>query len=204
MFRDRKSTLLSSGLLSAVMFLAASGNAGAKIASFSDSAQLAIKSPTQVMQPESKVKQSSPPTTTARLNRVKVFFPKKPQSNNNLSYVEAVTRTTRSQSLARFAVEQAIAGPTTQERQKGFAKAIQLRGSSNCSSDFKLSISQGIARLQFCRTVVSAGVGDDARVKSSLTATLKQFSGVKSVIILDNSGNCFGDMSGENRCLSNS
>lgn len=139
----------------------------------------------------------------ARLQSVQVFFPKQPRSNNDLSYVEPVNRTTRSQSLARFAVEQMIAGPTSDERQKGFTGAIQLKGSSNCASDFKLSIPQGVARLQFCRTIVSAGVGDDARTKSSLTATLKQFKSIKSVIILDKNGNCFGDMSGENKCLSN-
>ncbi|HEY9632332.1 MAG TPA: GerMN domain-containing protein [Coleofasciculaceae cyanobacterium] len=148
-----------------------------------------------------KAEQPSSLTNTVRLNTVKVFFPKQPRSNNDLSYVESVSRTTGSQSLARFAVEQLIAGPTRDERQKGFAGAIQLRGSSNCASDFKLSISQGVARTQFCRTIVSAGVGDDARIKSSLTATLKQFKSVQSVIILDEKGNCFGDMSGENRCL---
>ncbi len=204
MLRSRKSTLLVSGLLSTLMFSAALGNAGVTIAESSESAQLAIKSPTQLIQAQSKAEQPASPTNRARLNKVKVFFPKKPQSNNDLSYVESVTRTTQNQSLARFAVEQAIAGPTKAERQKGFASAVQLRGTSNCGSDFKLSISQGSARLQFCRTIVSAGVGDDARAKSSLTATLKQFSGVNSVIILDKDGNCFGDMSGENRCLSNS
>ncbi len=140
----------------------------------------------------------------ARLNRVNVFLPKQPKSNNNFSYVEPVSRTTASQSLARFAVEQLIAGPTKDESQKGFVRAIQLKGSSNCASDFNLSISNGTARVQLCRTIASAGVGDDARAKSSLTATLKQFSTVQSVIILDRNGNCFGDMSGENRCLSNS
>lgn len=139
----------------------------------------------------------------ARLNKVQVFFPKLPQSNNNFSYVEPVSRTTGSQSLARFAIEQLIAGPTKDERQKGLVGAIQLKGSSNCASDFNLSISNGTARLQLCRTITSAGVGDDARAKSSLTATLKQFSSVQSVIILDRNGNCFGDMSGDNRCLSN-
>ncbi len=139
----------------------------------------------------------------ARLNTVKVFLPKQ-QSNNNFSYVEPVSRTTASQSLARFAVEQLIAGPTKDESQKGFVRAIQLKGSSNCASDFNLSISNGTARVQLCRTIASAGVGDDARAKSSLTATLKQFSSVQSVIILDRNGNCFGDMSGENRCLNNS
>lgn len=139
----------------------------------------------------------------ATLKKVKVFFPKNPQSNNNLSYVEPVIRTTRSQNLARFAVEQVIAGPTRAEIQKGWIPAIQLKGGSNCGSDFKLSMSQGVAKLQFCRIMPSGGIGDDARATSSLTATLKQFTNVKSVIILDQDGNCFGDMSGDNRCLSN-
>lgn len=198
MLRSSKSTLLLSGVLSTLMFLTVLGKAGVKIADSSESAQLAVKSPTGLVQSESKA------TNKARLNQVKVFLPKKPQSDNNFSYVEPVTRTTQSQNLARFAIEQAIAGPTKAETQKGFARAIQLSGSSNCAKDFKLSISQGAARLQFCRTIVSAGAGDDARATSSLTATLKQFRGVKSLTILDKNGNCFGDMSGENRCLSKS
>ncbi len=133
--------------------------------------------------------------------RVKVFFPKSPQSNSNLSYVEPVERTTSSLGVARFAIEQLIAGPQAAEKQKGFANAIKLAGNSNCGADFSLSVTNGVARLKFCRDVVSAGIGDDARAKSSLEATLKQFATVKRVILLNKSGNCLGDMSGENICL---
>lgn len=192
MLRFFKSPLLASGLLSTLMLLAAWGDAGAKLTSSSNSVQPQFQT------------SLSPTTTAARLQTVKVFFPKQPQSNNDLSYVEAVNRTTQSQSVARFAVEQLIAGPSSDEKQKGFVEALQLRDNSNCGADFKVSISRGAARLQFCRTVVSAGVGDDARAKSAVTATLKQFRGVQSVVILDKNGNCLGDMSGENRCLSTS
>jgi len=204
MLRFFKSPLVVSGLLCTVMLSAAWANVGEKFASSNDSAQLAIKSSGELISAQLKTQPSSSPSIAARLNAVKVFFPKQPRSNNDFSYVEAVNRTTQSQSVARFAVEQLIAGPTSAERQKGFVGAVQLRDSSNCGGDFNVSISRGAARLQFCRTVVSAGVGDDARAKSAVTATLKQFRGVQSVIILDKNGNCLGDISGENRCLSNS
>lgn len=201
--RNHQSILLSSILFSTLMVLGTIADGVANIAQSSEPAQLATKSTTKSTLIQSTA-QVSAPKNTANLNKVNVFFPKTPQSNNNLSYVEPVIRTTRSQITARFAVEQLIAGPTRAERQKGFTPAIALRGTSNCTSDFKLSISKEVARLQFCRTIASAGVGSDARTKSALMTTLKQFSNIKSVIVLDKDGNCFGDMSGENRCLMNS
>jgi hypothetical protein len=198
------------------MFLGAFGDGRVESAESSKLSKLATISNTQSIQSQSitpssaelsisqsRIGQLSSQANTATLNKVKVFLPRNPKSNNNLNYVEPVIRTTRSQNLARFAVEQLIAGPTRAERQKGWVPAIQLKGSSNCGSDFKLSMSKGAAKLQFCRIMPSAGIGDDARATSSLTATLKQFTNVKSVIILDKDGNCFGDMSGDNRCLSN-
>ena len=214
--RNLKSTLLGSSLLSALMFLGAFGDGRVESAQFSKLSKFATISNTKSIQSQSITPSSAELTisqsrigqlysqaNTATLNKVKVFFPRNPKSNNNLNYVEPVIRTTRSQNLARFAVEQLIAGPTRAEKQKGWVPAIQLKGSSNCGSDFKLSISQGVTKLQFCRIIPSGGIGDDARATSSLTATLKQFTNVKSVIILDKDGNCLGDMSGDNRCLSN-
>jgi hypothetical protein len=140
--------------------------------------------------------------TAPRPQRVKVFFPKNPQQQSDLSYVEPVWRQAQTASVARFAVSQVVAGPTRQERQQGFIAPLTLQGNSNCGGrDFTLSIASATARLQFCRQVVSAGVGDDARIMSSLNATLKQFPTVRSVVVLDQNGNCVGDMSGENLCL---
>ncbi|HEY9850274.1 MAG TPA: GerMN domain-containing protein [Leptolyngbyaceae cyanobacterium] len=134
-------------------------------------------------------------------NRVKVFFPNYSRNNTDLGHVEPVWRTTQRRDIARFAIEQLIAGPTRNEIKNGFMKPIQFRGSSNCGGDFNLSLSGGVARLKFCRTIPSAGIGDDARVKSSVDATLQQFSTVNSVIVLTKEGDCYGDMSGENFCL---
>ncbi|WP_088892896.1 GerMN domain-containing protein [Leptolyngbya ohadii] len=142
------------------------------------------------------------PASAARLQTVQVFFPKNPPQNNDLGYVEPVLRRTQSTGVAQFAVSQVIVGPNRQERQRGFIAPIRLQGTSNCSGrDFTLSIASGTARLQFCRQVISAGVGDDARITSSLNATLKQFPTVRSVVLLDREGRCLGDMSGENLCL---
>jgi len=109
-----------------------------------------------------------------RAQRVKVFFPKYPEQNNDLSYVAPVWRQAQTPSVAQFAVSQVIAGPTTQEKRVGFTAPIELRGSSTCGKDFTLAIAANKATLRFCRDVLSAGIGDDARILSSLTATLKQ------------------------------
>ena len=135
----------------------------------------------------------------ATLKKVQVFFPKR--NSEDFTYVEPVWRTTSNQGLAQFSIEQLIAGPTSQEKARNLIAPIQLQGSSNCGKDFTLSISNGVATLKFCKSVLSSGVGDDGRQKSSINATLKQFSTINSVIILDKNGNCLSDQSGENSCL---
>jgi hypothetical protein len=151
--------------------------------------------------PQTNPVASELPQLTAQATRrqVRVFFPVQGQ---NLDTVRPVWRTTTSEGVARFAVNQLISGPTTQERQTGLTQAVRLQGRSNCQGDdFTLAIQQGTARLRFCRDVVSAGVGDDARASSAIRATLQQFSSVRSVVVLDAAGNCLGDQSGMNLCL---
>lgn len=133
---------------------------------------------------------------------VKVFFPRNLKNEEDFTKVKPVFRQTNSNvNLPRFAIKQLIAGPTILEKIQGLSGTIKLTGKSNCSSDFNLSINQQIARLQFCKDFPSGGVGDVARAKSSINATLRQFSTVKSVVILDKNGKCWGDESGENLCL---
>lgn len=139
--------------------------------------------------------------TPARTRWVKVFLPRSPGQENDMSYVEPIWRQTTNSGLAQFAIEQVIAGPTQPEKRLGFMAPINLRGTSNCGKDFTLSIKSGVAKLQFCKAVASAGIGDDARAISSLNSTLKQFPGVRSVVILNQEGDCLGDMSNENHCL---
>lgn len=159
---------------------------------------------------KSSPKASSPTTQTptgavmpakSAVNKVKVFFPKNPKSMEDYTYVEPVVRTTGKTSLAGFAIEQLIAGPTTQEKTSGLFNPIKLEGKSNCGSDFSLDLSKGVAKLQFCKKVIGGGTLDDARTKMAIDATLKQFSNITSVIVLDTKGNCLNDQSGENVCL---
>lgn len=143
----------------------------------------------------------SPTPSRVTQTQVKVFFPRDPSIEQDFTRVEPVLRTTSSPSLARFAIEQLIAGPTRQERTRRLISTIRLTGSSNCGRDFNLSINNRVARLQFCKTFIFDGVGDVARTKSSINATLLQFPTIKSVIILDKNGDCWADDSGDNTCF---
>jgi len=55
--------------------------------------------------------------------------------------------------------------------------------------------------VKFCRSTNSPGIGADARVTAEINATLKQFPGIKKVVILTEDGHCFGDLSGKDFCL---
>lgn len=172
----------------------------------STGADSSIDSSTASTQPEAELaptrtRQSKEETVKVTPKTVQVFFPKSPNSDGDFTYVEPVLRQTTKEKVATFAIEQLIAGPSDPESGKGFLDPIQLQGSSNCGGDFQLVVAEGVAKLQFCKNVVSRGTGDDARAISAVKATLKQFSTVKSAIVLDKNGNCLGDQSGENVCL---
>jgi hypothetical protein len=148
---------------------------------------------------------------------VKVFFSRAPQSLNNAAAVYAVDRGSPTIGVGAFAIQLLIAGPTTAERSAGYFSEFNslLTGSSICSSpapvggpDFTLTLNKrgnvaqtGTVTLRFCRMTASNGVGEDARVTAEIDATLKQFSGIKRVVILTRDGHCFGDESGKDFCL---
>jgi hypothetical protein len=212
LFSIGKSTLLSFSLL---LIIGVISSGGSKVISAISSPTLQPLAESSTNQTETLsntgqilsqqinlTQQASPAVSTpapAALKKVQVFFPK--LDSQDFTYVEPVWRTTSSQSVAQFSIEQLIAGPTSQEKARSLIAPIQLRGSSNCGKDFTLSISNEVATLRFCKSVLSSGDGDDGRQKSSINTTLKQFSTINSVIILDRNGNCLADQSGENPCL---
>jgi hypothetical protein len=148
---------------------------------------------------------------------VKVFFSKYPESVNTNSAVYAVDRTSPTIAVGTFSIQLLIAGPTLTEQQAGYFTELNtmLSGPSNCSGalpvggpDFFLTLNKkgsvpeiGTATVKFCRSINSAGIGADARVQAEITATLKQFSNIKKVVILTKDGHCFGDGSGGDFCL---
>ncbi len=143
------------------------------------------------------------PTSSGTAN-VKVYFSKNPTSLDDPTVVIAVDRSTARKDVGTFAIEQLIAGPQGQaESLNGLFTPLKLSGTSNCNGkDFTLSVDTAKkAKLQFCKSVQTAGVGDDARIKTTITATLKQFPTIENVVILTNQNHCFGDMSGLDQCL---
>ena len=148
---------------------------------------------------------------------VKVYFSKFSDTNPNNVY--PVDRVSPTSAVATFAIQLLIAGPTLAERSQGYYSELNslFSGPSGCDitnatptggPDFTLTLNmkgstpqQGTATLQFCRQSSSSGVDEDGRIKAEITATLKQFSNIKNVVILTQSGQCFGDESGMNQCL---
>ncbi len=148
---------------------------------------------------------------------IKVYFSRFPDSLNNATAVFPVSRVSPSSAVATYAVQLLIAGPTLSERSAGYFSEFNsiLTGPSSCSApyptggpDFTLALNMkgttaatGVATLRFCRTSASPGIGADARILSDLNATLKQFSNINSVVVLTQGGHCYGDESGQDRCL---
>jgi hypothetical protein len=133
-----------------------------------------------------------------------VYVSKNPESLNDFTYTQALVRSSNRIDMGTYTVEQLIIGPTDEEASTGLFSPLKgkLQGDSNCGGkDFTLTVVDRVARLKFCRSITSAGIGDDARITSTVTDTLNQFSSVDSVIILTREGNCFGDQSGQNHCL---
>ncbi|MBX5449822.1 hypothetical protein [Thermogemmatispora sp.] len=150
---------------------------------------------------------------------IKVFFSRYPVSvETNPAAVYPVQRISPTLAVATFALQMLIAGPTPSERSVGLFSELNtlLSGPSDCTAplpvggpDFILMLNQrgyrselGTATVRFCRQLSSPGTGADARVQAEITATLRQFSSIRRVVILTRDGHCFGDESGLDRCLS--
>jgi len=120
---------------------------------------------------------------------------------NNIEFKEKTNR----KDVLTFAIERLINGYSNHPNEfvkNGFKN--NLTGISNCNGkDFKASVSNGNAKIQFCRTFVGVGTMYDASVLESIKKTAKQFSTVNKVTILDVDGNCLFDNSGMNLCLNN-
>ncbi len=153
----------------------------------------------------------APTATSGGPYKVRVYFSKNPDSYNDPSKVFPVTRYSPTLGVATYAIQQLIAGPTPSEAAAGYFSEIhgKFTGSSNCGgADFKITLDHkgttpapGYATLQFCRTTSLPGDLSGAYITSEINATLKQFSNIKNVVILNAQGGCFDDLSGQNLCL---
>ncbi|MGZ3667702.1 MAG: GerMN domain-containing protein [Ktedonobacterales bacterium] len=142
---------------------------------------------------------------------VKVYFSRHPDTDNNPAAVFPVDRTAPNLQVATYAIQQLIAGPTASETAAHYFTPLpsSLTGSSNCGGpDFQITLDMkgttpeaGTATLRFCRPTQLAGDLTGGIIKAEINATLKQFSTIHKVVILNSSGSCFDDLSGQNLCL---
>jgi hypothetical protein len=135
---------------------------------------------------------------------VQVYFSKRPEADENWTAVFPVQRYAPDLRVATFALNSLVAGPSPDEQAMGYFSELggMLAGPSRCyGQDFRISIANGLATVQFCREVTSAGVGQDARTRVQIEATLPQFPTVQRVRLLTVDGHCLFDQSGQNLCL---
>lgn len=143
---------------------------------------------------------------------VKVYFSKHPDSDSNVQAVFAVNRVSPDLGVARYSLQQLIAGPTAAERSAGYYTELtaSLVGSSNCGgADFQLYpdhkgttvASPGTMTIKFCRSTQLAGDLTGSRIAAEIEKTMLQFSNIHAVVILTSGGSCFNDFKGTNDCL---
>jgi hypothetical protein len=150
-------------------------------------------------------------TSTPSGYAVKVYFSKHPESDSNVNAVFAVNRVSPDLGVAKYSLQQLIAGPTAAERAQGYYTelTVSLTGASNCGgADFQLypdhkgpTFSPGTMTVKFCKATQLAGDLTGSRITAEIDKTLLQFSNIHQVVILNNSGNCFNDFKGSNDCL---
>ena len=134
---------------------------------------------------------------------VRVFFARRPESESAFSAVFPVTRVAADRAVATAALAALIDGPNAAERAAGYYSELggALTGASSCSGrDFRIAIENGTATVRFCRAVASAGVGQDARMRSQIEATLRQFPTIRAVRLLGSNGRCLFDQHGTDSC----
>jgi len=161
-------------------------------------------SPSPTPSPTSSQSASSTPTPSPSNTSypVLVYFSKRPESDNDPGKTFAVNRISPTLGVGTYAISQLLKGPSSSETNQGyFTTAVLRTGTSSCGgSDFKLTIANGVATLQFCKQFDHRGVVADGQADSEIKATLRQFNTVQKVIILNPASNCEFDLSGMNLC----
>lgn len=155
---------------------------------------------------------TAPAATKASGTPVLVYFSKHPDSDNNVNAVFSVGRVSPDLGVAKFSLQQLIAGPIASEKTAGYYTELttSLSGASNCGgADFLLypdhkgatTAAPGTMTIKFCRSIQLAGDLTGARITAQITRTMLQFSNIQHVVILTNDGGCFNDFQGANACL---
>jgi hypothetical protein len=134
---------------------------------------------------------------------IQVFFGHHHQSYKDFAAVFPVIRPASEDALEKAALMRLIEGPTPEEQASGYFSELRgmLSGSSDCrGEDFSVTLNDGTATVRFCHAVSPAGVGQDARARSQIEATLLQFPTIQHVVLLTTEGRCLFDESGLDLC----
>jgi hypothetical protein len=125
---------------------------------------------------------------------VRVYFPRRPESNEDTKAVFPVPRAAPDLGVARYAVGAIVAGPTDAERAAGYFSALLLGGASDCGGDdFTITIREGTAVLRFCRTFVAVSSRELIQVFAQLNTTLRAFPSITETMIVMRDGRCLFD-----------
>lgn len=155
---------------------------------------------------------TAPAATKASGTPVLVYFSKHPDSDSDVNAVFSVGRVSPDLGVAKFSLQQLIAGPIASEKAAGYYTDLttSLSGASICGgADFQLypdhkgttTSAPGTMTIKFCRSMQLAGDLTGARITAQITKTMLQFSNIKHVVILTKDGGCFNDFKGDNGCL---
>jgi hypothetical protein len=134
---------------------------------------------------------------------IQVFFGHHHESYKDFAAVFPVIRLASQDTAEKAALMKLIEGPTPEEQAAGYFSELRstLSGSSDCrGEDFSMTVNDGAATVRFCRAVSSAGVGQDARIRSQIEATLLQFPTIQRITLLTTEGRCLFDESGLDLC----
>jgi hypothetical protein len=137
---------------------------------------------------------------TDNLATVKVFFIKKSEIAPNPISLSFVERLTNRKDVVTFVIDELIKGPNTTEQSQKIYTPIVLSGSSNCGNgDFSTIVSGDKITIKFCKALTTSNA-ENVNIKEVLETTLKQFSGIQKVVILNSNNTCFGDTTGQDLC----
>ncbi|MCC7371246.1 MAG: GerMN domain-containing protein [Chloroflexi bacterium] len=176
---------------------------GAEVTAFAWASPATVAATSRSAEEQPQPVSASAPASEIR-HEIAVFFSKRPESDADFSAVFPVSRMADDAGVARHAMLALLQGPTADERAQGYFSEVgaMLVGPSTCGGErFTLRIVDGAATLKLCQQPRSAGIGQDARARSAIEATLRQFPTVQRVTLLSADGDCLFDESGENRCL---
>jgi uncharacterized protein YxeA len=138
---------------------------------------------------------------TDNLAKVKIFFLKKSENTIPPNTAIASERLTDRKDILNFSIEELIKGPSSAEQTQNIYTPIKLTGSSNCGTgDFSLVLNGEKVTIKFCKAVTNATISDSDNLKEAVDLTLKQFTGVQKITILNNNNTCYGETTGQDLC----